>query len=104
MILEQNPTRTSLVQYNQESYQEYYNQEANLQQLPQYVATGKMHVPDHPPGIQPPYIRTLGLVLEWSDFLGNQACLMSRYRLWALWMLLALMAGVVRFDPQSILP
>ena len=60
-VSKQNPHRTTLIsnaQYDPNYYTEYYNQEANvqqnqeanLQQLPQYVARGKMTVPEHPPG------------------------------------------------------
>jgi hypothetical protein len=39
------------MQYEQQApYEQYYGQQANLQQLPQYVAAGRVNVPEHPPG------------------------------------------------------
>ena len=66
----QKPSRTVLYNYPQYE-QAYYPQgqaqgQANLQQLPQYVASGALNVPDHPPGT--PATSTLLLLLIISSF------------------------------------
>ena len=65
----QKPSRTVLYNYPQYE-QAYYPQgqaqgQANLQQLPQYVASGALNVPDHPPGT--PATSTLLLLLTISS-------------------------------------